>query len=80
MDALERAFEYYLKHQDELVKTYEGKFIAIADDAVVGAFDDEKTAIEQTQKDFPLGTFLVQRVSSGDTAYSQTYHSRVAFA
>lgn len=79
-DPLERAFEYYLKNQADLVRRYDGKFIAIKDETVLGAYDDELTAIEETQKAVKLGTFLVQRVSTGDTAYTQTFHSRVAFA
>ena len=77
---LEMAFAYYLAHQEELVGKYNGKFIVIKDDEVLDAYDDELAAITETQKAHPLGTFLVQKVSPGDTAYSQTFHSRVVFA
>lgn len=76
---LEREFEYYLAHQAELVKKYDGKFIVIKDQKVIGAYDDQATAVSETQTDHELGTFLVQMVAPGNEAHTQTFHSRVAF-
>jgi hypothetical protein len=72
-------FDYYLAHQDELVKQYNGKVLVIKDQKVIGIFDDQVTAVTETQKTHKLGSFLVQKVAPGDSAYSQTFHSRVAF-
>ena len=80
MGELEKEFNYYLEHQDELVKKYDGKFIVIKDCAVIGAFDSELEAIEKTAEQYELGTFLVQKCEPGNEGYTQTYHSRVAFA
>ena len=77
---LQKEFLYYLAHQDEMVEEYNGKFIVIKDEKVLGAYDDELTAISETQQAHSLGTFLVQKVSPGDSAYSQTFHSRVVFS
>lgn len=77
---LRDAFRYYISHQDEMVKKYNGKFIVIKDNEVLGAYDDELTAISETQKQHSLGTFLIQKVSPGDSEYSQTFHSRVVFS
>jgi hypothetical protein len=74
------AFQYYLDNQDELVKKYNGKVIVIKDGEVLDSFDDELTAVTETQKKVELGTFLVQRVSPGTSAYAQTFHSRVVFS
>lgn len=76
---LEKEFKFYIEHQDEMVKKYDGKVIVIIDGAVLGSFDDELTAVTETRKNHELGTFLVQRVSPGDSAYTHTFHSRVAF-
>ncbi len=76
---LGKEFAYYLAHQDEMVKKYNGKYIVIRNGQVLGAYDDELTAITETQKSHELGTFLVQRVSKGTDDYSQTFHSRVVF-
>ncbi len=76
-DSLKDEFEYYLEHQDEIVEKYDGKYVAIKDGIVLGAYDDEITAINDTQKSHRLGSFLIQKVSRGTSAYTQTFHSRV---
>ena len=76
--SLKKEFNYYLEHQDEFVKEYNGKFIVIKDCEVIGAFDSELEAINKTSEKYELGTFLVQKCEPGRESYSQTYHSRVA--
>ena len=77
---LEKEFQFYLDHQDEMVKEYDGKFIVIKGAEVLGAYDDELMAIAETKKSHELGTFLVQKVSKGTSDYTQTFHSRVVFS
>ena len=77
-DSLQKAFQYYLDHQEKLVKKYNGKFIVIKDGKVIGSYDDELKAVEETTKEFEIGSFLVQFVSPGDSAYTQNFYSRVA--
>ena len=36
---IEDLFKYYLEHQDELVSKYNGKYLIITSDGVVGAYD-----------------------------------------
>lgn len=76
---LEKEFDYYIEHQDELVKKYNGKYIVLKDGNVLGVYDNELEAIEQTAKKHELGAFLVQKCEPGSESYTQTYHSRVAF-
>lgn len=76
---LEREFDYYIEHQEELVKEYNGKFIVIKDCKVIGSYDSEIEAIKETVKDHSLGTFLVQKCTPGKESYTQTFHSRVSF-
>jgi hypothetical protein len=77
---LEKEFKYYIEHQDELVSKYNGKYIVIKDCSVIGAFDSEIEAVEETSKVHKIGTFLVQKCEPGDQSYTMTFHSRVAFA
>ena len=79
-ESLQKEFQFYLDHQDELVKRYEGKYIVIKNGEILSAYDNELTAITETQRSHPLGTFLVQLVSRGPDAYTQTFHSRVVFS
>jgi len=80
MSTLRQEFEYYLAHQEELVARYNGKFVAIKDGHVLGAFDSQQSAVDETKKSHPLGSFLVQKVAPGAAEYTQTYHSRFAVA
>lgn len=77
---LEKEFRYYLDNQDELVKKYKGKVIAIKNQKVIGVYDSEITAIQETSKNESLGTFLVQKCTLDKENYKQTYHSRVVFS
>lgn len=78
MVGLEKEFKYYLEHQDEFVKEYNGKFIVIKGDNVLGAFASALEAVEKTTEQHELGTFLIQKCEPGNASYTQTYHSRVA--
>ena len=75
-ESLAIEFNYYLEHQDDLVKQYDGKVIAIKGGKVLGAYDSDIEAVTETQKNHELGTFLVQAVSPGPDAYTR-FHSRV---
>jgi hypothetical protein len=77
---LEKEFNYYLKNQDDLVKEYNGKYIVIVGETVIGAYSTNIQAFLETQKTHELGTFLIQKCTPGEEDYTQTFHSRVAFA
>lgn len=76
---LRREFEYYLQNQKELAQRYNGKVLAIKGQAVIGVFDSELEAVQQTSENHELGTFLVQKCDSTPESYTQSYHSRVVF-
>ena len=77
---LEKEFRHYIDHQDELVKKYAGKYVVIKDCLVIGVYDNELAAVDDAQKKYELGTFLVQKVEPGIESYTQTFHSRVVFS
>ena len=72
---LTREFEFYLAHQEEMVEQYDGRVIALKGGRVLGVYDSELAAVTELQKSHALGTFLVQRVTPGDSAYTQTFYS-----
>ncbi len=76
---LETEFQYYKDHQAELVEQYEGKFLAIVGESVVGVFDTEMEAYSQMKNKHAPGTFLIQHCLPGEASYTQSFHSRVAF-
>ena len=79
-EILEQAFKFYIKHQDELVEKYRGKFLIIKGEEVIGVFDNELEAIRETSKKHELGTFIVKKCIPGKESYTQTFHSRVHFS
>ncbi|MGH2646774.1 MAG: hypothetical protein ACRDE8_04370 [Ginsengibacter sp.] len=74
---LEKEFQYYLKHQDSLVKKYNGKFIVIKDEKVIGVYNSHSEAYNESLKKEVLGTFLIQHCLPGADSHSQTFHSQV---
>jgi len=76
---LENEFQYFLNHKKELSEKYLDKYIVIKGEEVVGAYDNEKEAYAETIKKHELGTFLIQKCSEKEEAYTQTFHSRAIF-
>lgn len=72
---LKGEFAFYRVHQDEMVKKYDGKVIVLKGGEVLGVYDSELAAVTATRKCHEMGTFLVQRVSEGDEAYTATFYS-----
>lgn len=77
--ALDREFKYFLDNQGELVDKYNGKFIVIVGEKVIGDFATEAEAYAEAIKTHKLGTFLIQHCLPGQAAYKQTFNSRVEF-
>ena len=75
--ALQEEFNYYLAHQDELVRLYNGRFIVLKGHEVLGVYDERLEALSETAKEHEPGTFMVHRVTPGAAGHTQTFHSRV---
>jgi len=76
---LEKEFEYYLKNQEQFVKQYNGRVLVIKNCTVIGVYDSDQEAIEETTKQHELGTFLVQLCEPGVDSVTQTFNSRAVF-
>ena len=76
---LEKEFEYYTTHQEELLKQYNGSFIVIVGESVVGNYPDLPTAYNESKKKYELGTFLIQQCTPGKDSYTRKFRSRVEF-
>jgi hypothetical protein len=69
-------FNFYIEHQDELVRKFNGKFVVIKGSEVLGAYDKELEAITEGEKHWDLGTFMVQKCEPGPDNYTAIFHSR----
>lgn len=76
---LDKELQYYIENQTELVQNYQGKFLVIKNQAVIGIYNAEIEAYSETVKEHELGTFLIQECQPGDENYTQTFRTRVIF-
>ncbi len=74
---LEKEFQFYLDHQAELVKQHDGRVLVIKECHVIGDYSDEGTALEETLKKHEKGTFLIQRCTLGEKAYTRKFKIRL---
>ena len=79
MADLKALFQYYLDHQTEFVGKYNGKYLVIKDNSIVGVYDNESEAYFESEAKYGLGNFIIQLCTPGDEAYAQHFMSRVAF-
>lgn len=77
---LEKEFKYYIDNQALLVKKYNGRFIVIKGEKIIGDYSSTEEAYKETIKTHELGTFLIQECLPGKESYTQTFHSRVVFS
>lgn len=64
-------FNYYLNNQEDFVSSYNGKIIVLHKRNLMGVYDDDLQAINESVKQgLELGTFLVQKVSPGAQDYT----------
>ncbi len=69
---LQNEFDYFVAHQDELVKLYRGKQIVIKGAQVIGAYDTLYDAYHETAKTHKPGTFAIQLCEEGEECYTAT--------
>ena len=74
---LDQEFKYFIDHQAELVEKFNGKVIVVVGESVVGSYDSELDAYIESKRKYSPWTFLVQRCVPGESAYRQSFHSRV---
>ena len=73
MELLKELFDFYLANQAELVEQYNGKYIILVNNQVVGAFDTMEQAYNYAESKYELGTFLIQLCTPGNEAYTQYF-------
>lgn len=69
---LQQHYDYYVSHEEELVKKYAGMYIVLSDAMEVFAFNDEDVAYDFAVKNFGIGHFLLHRCVEGSLDTVQT--------
>jgi len=67
---LNHELEFFIANQSDLVKHYQDKVLIIKDRQVVGVYDSVLHAYLEGQKNYELGTFLIQPCQPGSDAYT----------
>ena len=76
-DLLDREFDFYLAHQQELAERYQGRHIVIKGQEVLGDYDTLGDAVRETRKNHEIGTFLVQLCDADPQSTTSIFRSRV---
>lgn len=76
---LEEEYKYFKEHKKELLEKHKNKFVVIKKNELIGVYDSEKEAYEETTKDNVVGSFLIQQCVEDEDKLTQTFHSRAAF-
>lgn len=71
-NSMTKNFDFYIEHQSELVKKYDGKYIVIVNQEVVGDFDTLEKAFDFANKNYRPGEFLLHQVGEGLDNYTTT--------
>lgn len=79
MADLKKDYQFFLDNKKQLVEKYGGMYIVISNCEVVKEFTDENDAYYFGLENKGAGNFIVQLCTSNEEAYTQTFHSRVAF-
>ena len=61
-DNMSKNFDFYVEHQSELAKKYNGEYIVIVDRKVVGHFAKLEEAFEFANKKYHPGEFLYTKL------------------
>lgn len=70
MNKVRSFFHYYLEHQNELVKKYNGRHLVITKDGVVADFDNEQESLRYARDTYGFGNFCLQLCTPGTEAYT----------
>lgn len=63
-------FDYFLSIYDDLFKKYGEKYFVIKNKQIIGVYDKREVAINETKKNHPIGTFIVQKCNGDESGYT----------
>jgi hypothetical protein len=63
-------FDFFIQNYQELYNRYGHKFLAIKNQEILGSYDTELEAITNTEKQYPLGSFIVQECNGDESGYT----------
>jgi len=73
----DQELNYFIAHQDELVAKHRGKTLVLRGESIEGVYSTPLEAYVAAQKQFPVGTFMIQQCEAGVGAYTVNISSSV---
>jgi hypothetical protein len=69
--------DFFIANQEDLVRNYQGKILVLKGSKVIGVYPDPLSAYIETQKEHPVGSFMIQPCIPGPEAYTVTITSTI---
>ena len=66
MSSLIKELQFYKQNKADLLVKYEGKYVVIVGENVVGSYDSYQEAVTASVEKYEPGTFFIQRVTDKD--------------
>ena len=63
-------FEWFLDNYKNLFEQYGISYLAIKNQKVIGSFNSFAEGVEETLKNEPIGTFIIQKCDGTESAYT----------
>lgn len=63
-------FGWFVENYHKLFQQYGLCYLAIRNRTVLGAYRSAKDALVQTEKDYPIGSFIVQLCNGNESGYT----------
>lgn len=80
MDNQVNDYKFFEENRAKLVTAYPNKFVVIADEEVVGVFDSEEEAYDDSVGKYKLGTFLIQQCIPAKEEEVAVFHTKAIFS
>jgi len=72
---LEKEYNYFLRNKETLLQKYPKQFIVIIDETIVGNYASQEEALKEASQKYPIGKFLIQKVSDDQGDVTQRFFS-----
>lgn len=69
--------DFFISNQEKLIKEFLGKVLVLKGKKVIGVYPNVLSAYIETQKELPLGSFMIQPCVPGPEAYTVIISSTI---
>ena len=63
-------FDFFVSNYKKFFEEYGHKFLAIKNNAILGAYDSVQDAISDLSPKYEIGTYIIQECTNDDSSYT----------